>query len=295
MDDASEPHPHTASSPGIAWDGQPLPPEPAPAGGDMSRPVRLGAVPLRDPAATDAWLHVVSAATVPVLSRAVFELAAQFLAGGHRVLLVDASPRLRLHDRFGRESRWGVVECLGGMPVLGLVQDAGRFGLYLLAHGDASRPAEWSRLESVLDEARPHFGRAVLAVDPAAPAAIGAALAGVHLEGWWPQGAREARRAAGTGGRLAVPFSDLSLDHLLVPRPEALEARLWQLVAPPGDPAAAAPATGASPAAVPDSAEMESDPRVRERLRFLLWMRRVEAEGARSPVPTLPAADGEPS
>ena len=86
-----------------------------------SGPERLGAVTPRDPEATGAWLHVVSGASVPALSRAVFELAARFLAAGHRVLLVDGAPRLRLHDRFDREARWGVIECLRGeFPALGL-------------------------------------------------------------------------------------------------------------------------------------------------------------------------------
>jgi len=247
-------------------------------------PARLGAAPARAPESTGAWLHVVSGPSVPALSRAVFELAARFLAGGHRVLLVDGAPALRLHERFDRESRWGVVECLGGgLPVLGLVQDSGRLGLYLLAHGTPASPPDWPRIRQVLDEAQPHFGRAVLALDPDAPAAIGEALAGVHLEGWWPQGGSEARRAAGIGGRLGIQFADLNLDSMLLPRLEALDARLWTLVAPAPpaeEPAAPAAQPSADEAAeVSEPVRLDSDPRVRERLRFLLWMRRVEAEG----------------
>jgi hypothetical protein len=284
---------------------------PPPAGDPGSQPSvasepavpRLGAAGERDPETTGAWLHVVSGASVPVLSRAVFELAARFLAGGHRVLLVDGAPRLRLHERFDREARWGLVDCLGGgLPVLGLIQDSGRLGLYLLAHGAPAGAPFWPRLPEVLDAARPHFGRAILALDPDSPAAIGDALAGVHLEGWWPRGGSEARRAAGIGGRLGIPFADLDLESLLVPRLEALDARLWALVAPappPGDesvaPAIEAPAATpvAADAAEPaEPVEMESDPRVRERLRFMLWMRRVEAEGARSLAAGTRAGDG---
>ena len=280
----------------------------APAG-----PERLGAVTARAPESTGAWLHVVSGASVPALSRAVFELAARFLAGGHRVLLVDGAPTLRLHERFDRESRWGVVECLGGgLPVLGLVQDSGRLGLYLLAHGAPAGSPDWPRIRQVLDEARPHFGRAVLALDPNAPAAIGEALAGVHLEGWWPQGGSEARRAAGIGGRLGIQFADLSLDSMLLPRLEALDARLWTLVAP-APPAEVAATPTSAPTAVetpddvaapdtagaPDASEpvhLDSDPRVRERLRFLLWMRRVEAEGKKTvPAGATPPDTEEPS
>jgi len=296
MDDASDTRSVPESPQGIP-DGSPrVSPTPVGEGGAAGQPVRLGAAPLRDPDATGAWLHIVSAATVPLLSRAVFELSARFLAGGHRVLLVDGSPRLRLHDRFDRESRWGVAECLGGMPVLGLVQDTGRLGLYVLAHGSPDGDPQWSRIGALLAEARPHFGRAVLALDPDAPAVVGEALQGLHLEGWWPQWEREARRAAGTGGRLGIPFGDLSLDHLLVPQLEALDARLWQLVAPAPAEAPSAPETPRAPEAVaPDSREMTSDPRARERLRFLLWMRRVEAESTRPAGTPTSSADARPT
>lgn len=259
-------------------------------------PERLGAAPARDPEATGAWLHVVSGATVPALSRAVFELAARFLAGGHRVLLVDGAPRLRLHDRFDREPRWGVIECLRGeLPALGLVQDSGRLGLYLLAHGSPAGPTDWTGLGRVLETVRPHFGRAILALDPDAPAVIGTTLAGVHLEGWWPRGASEARRATGIGGRLGIQFADLDLDSMLLPRLEALDARLWSLVAPPAPaPEIESPESAPAEAAATEPGEaveagepvtLESDARVRERLRFLLWMRRVEAEGGKPVAP----------
>jgi len=262
-------------------------------------PERLGAPGVRQPEATGAWLHVVSGPTVPTLSRAVFELAARFLARGDRVLVLDAAPRLRLHERFDREARWGVLDSLAQpLPVLGLVQDAGRLGLYLLAHGSSAEPADWSQLPRVLDDARAHFGRAILALDADAPEVIGHALAGVHLEGWWPQGAREARRTAGIGGRLGIPFSDLDLDGMLTPRLETLDARVWALAAPPvpAAEAEAAPAAevaaeagaGGTPAGEP--AELEGEPDVRERLRFLLWTRRNASEGEKA-VPAAAAPD----
>jgi hypothetical protein len=270
---------------------------PAPEWGTPSGPQRLGAAPPRAPEETSAWLHVVSGPTVPALSRAVFELAARFLAGGHRVLILDGAPRLRLHQRFDRESRWGMVECLGrGLPVLGLVQDSGRLGLYLLAHGAPGGTVAWPGIARVLEDVRPHFGRAILAVDPDAPAAVGEALAGAHLEGWWPQGGSEARRAAGIGGRLGIPFGELDLEAMLQPRLEALDARLWHLVAPP--PPAEVP--GAEPveavaAAPAEPVSLDSDPGVRERLRFLLWMRRVETEGRAVPTGASPPAEREES
>ena len=286
--------------------GNPSTDSPARSAQDDERGARpgLGAVTARAPESTGAWLHVVSGASVPALSRAVFELAARFLAGGHRVLLVDGASTLRLHERFDRESRWGVVECLGGdLPVLGLVQASGRLGLYLLAHGRPAGTTAWPRIRQILDDARPHFGRAVLALDPDAPAVIGEALAGVHLEGWWPKGGSEARRAAGIGGRLGIQFADLSLDSMLLPRLEALDARLWTLVAPA--PPAEVPATPTSPPIAAEAAEaseasepahLDTDPQVRERLRFLLWMRRVEAEGRKTaPAGATPPETEEPS
>ena len=301
MDDASKHDRDPLPGSGDASAGPPL--RPLHEGEQGARPVpeRLGAITARAPESTGAWLHVVSGASVPALSRAVFELAARFLAGGHRVLLVDGASTLRLHERFDRESRWGVVECLGGdLPVLGLVQDSGRLGLYLLAHGTPAGTPAWPRIRQILDEARPHFGRAVLALDPDAPAVIGEALAGVHLEGWWPQGGSEARRAAGIGGRLGIQFADLNLDSMLLPRLEAIDARLWTLVAPP--PPAEAPDTPASQpiaaevAEAPEPVHLDSDPRVRERLRFLLWMRRVEAEGKKTvPAGATPPETEEPS
>src|SRR6185503_6901181 len=140
----------------------------------------------RVPEGTSAWLHVVSGQGVEGIARGAFELAARFLARGDRVLLIDAGPRLHLHERFERESRWGVVECLTGrLPVLGLVQDTGRLGLYLLAYGTPARRTHWPQLGRLLDEARPHFARAVVAIETDAPPVIGEALGGWHLEGWW--------------------------------------------------------------------------------------------------------------
>jgi hypothetical protein len=75
---------------------------------------------------------------------------------------------------------------------------------------------------------------------------------------------------------------------MLLPRLEALDARLWTLLAPapPADPSTPEETTmpAAEAADAPEPVSLDSDPRVRERLRFLLWMRRVDAEG-KKPVP----------
>ncbi|MBI1795514.1 MAG: hypothetical protein HY076_06605 [Candidatus Eisenbacteria bacterium] len=271
----------------------------------------------RAPERTHAWLHVVSGHAPEVIARGAFELAARFLARRHRVLIVDAGPRLHLHRRFARESRWGVVECLTGtLPVLGLVQDTGRLGLYLLAYGTPTRVTQWPQLGRLLDEAKQCFSRVVLAFETDAPEEIGAALAGRHLEGWWAGDAPGDRRRERLVGRIGVPLEALAADTLPRATLDQMDQRLWALAAdhairealkamderdapvvtaaPPARPPAsdeppgfAAPRVAAAPPAPApaEPATMGCDPRVRERLRFLLWMRRLGSEGADAPRP----------
>lgn len=301
----------------------------------------------RVPESTAAWLHVVSGSSPAIVARGVLELSARFLSSGHRVLMVDGGPHLQLHDRFDREMRWGVIECLTGeMPVLGLVQDVGRLGLYLLAHGLPAPRTHWAQLGRLLDEAHPHFGRTVLAIESNTPAAVGEALAGWHLEGWWasPEG-RERRKGDRLSDRLGIHLSDLSLEAMPDAKLEALDVRLWGLVAegpataatpgivapmpltvpepiataahsepitsrlaaiaatlvPPAPAPALVPATHATarrlePAASPltVASALDSDARVSERLRFLLWMRRVQTEAPRAEPAPASAATSAP-
>ena len=241
----------------------------------------------RVPEETSAWLHVVSGPSPSIVARGVLEMAARLLAEGHRVLIVDGGPRLQLHDRFDREMRWGVIECLTGeMPVLGLVQDVGRLGLYLLAHGLPAPHPHWLQLGRLLDEARPHFGRAVVALEPDAPPSVGEALVGRHLEGWWGTRGKDWRNvgklADRLSDRLGIHFSPLVLDAVPHARLETLDVRLWSLIAdrPLGD-------DEPEPEVVPEVAPamatvtgtLDCDLRVSERLRFLLWMRRIQNEG----------------
>ena len=241
----------------------------------------------RPPESTAAWLHLVSGPSAPTVTRGVIELGARFLLAGHRVLIVDGGPRLHLHERFGREARWGVIECLNGeMPALGLVQDVGRPGLFLLAHGLPAPRADWSRVGRLLDEVRPHFGRVVLALDADAPARIGESLAGWHLEGWWSARGRSGRSASRLSDRLRIFFSDLTVEATPDVKLEAigaLDARLSALSAAVGRPQAAPLAEFGPASETQVSAEgctLECDPQVRERLRFLLWMRHVQREGS---------------
>jgi hypothetical protein len=240
--------------------------------------------------ATDAsdagpGLHVVTGPTPAVVTRGALELAARRLALGERVLLVDGSARLHLHERLGRDARWGLLECLAAeMPVLGLVQYAGHPGLYLLAHGNADRAVGWSRLGQKLDEVVPHFGRIVLALDPHAPEELGDALRGRAMEGWW--GALDAglgRAAESTTARLGIVFHTLELEHMPEPTLEAMAARVTSL-RPEGPVPEPAPIT--APAVEPlsrlqlpalEPIVLDCDLLMIERLRFLAWMRRLQA------------------
>ena len=158
--------------------------------------------------------------------------------------------------------------------------------------------------------ARPHFARTVLALDADAPAAIGDALAGWHLEGWWAGGARAGRRAVKMADRLAIHLCDLDLTATPEARLEALDARLrgresaptlsdeavvqerldaltrdavdQALTAGPGEGATVTP-PGAQ-AIPPPPVVLECDLQVRERLRFLLWMRRIQSDELRAEI-----------
>jgi hypothetical protein len=234
-------------------------------------------------------LHIVTGSRPDAILRVALELAAHRLAAGDRVLLVDGSPRLRLHERIGRDARWGLLECLAAdMPVLGLVQYAGHPGLYLLPHGQAERAIGWSPLGRKLDEVLPHFRRIVLLLEPRTPGSVGDALRGRPMEGWWA-GSETFR--SGTleqaMSRLGIAIRRMQMADLLDASLEALAARVT-LLRPAGavleplpipEPGAVAPV--ASPKPVLEPIVLDCDLQVLQRLRFLAWMRRVQAEGQR--------------
>jgi hypothetical protein len=243
-----------------------------------------------DPSAPGPRLHVVSGGTPSAVMRAALELAARRVALGERVLLVDASASLRLHERLDRDARWGLLECLAAdMPMLGLVQYAGHPGLYLLPHGNADRLVGWSSLGRKLDEVVPHFGRIVLALEPHAPAGIGDAVRGRAVEGWWAGADPRAARAADLAtGRFGIVFHGLDLSDFPEASLEVLAARVLAL-RPPGPPPEAAPITARAlprmppaPTAAPEPIVLDCDLQVRQRLRSLAWLRRLRADNRRA-------------
>jgi hypothetical protein len=268
-------------------------------------PIRLGRESRCAWEAEMGWLHVVSGPDPGRIAHAVSILASSFLERDHRVLLMDAGRQLRLHDRYGADTRWGLGECMAGeVPLLGAVQGGGRAGFFLLAHGASARAERWEDLSRLLEEARAHFGRVILALDARAPRAAALPLGGRVLEAWWAEpGPDLPRGAIALSERLGIPFTGLDLNWLMNVTLEAMEPPAAETTEPEAqageataglDGVNADPGPGAPPepgggimddgtwgAAEPVAAEplvLAGDPAVRERLRFLLWMRRVREE-----------------
>lgn len=269
-------------------------------GFEARRRVPLEASPLvepaRDPAETTPWLHVVAGPSPVAAARATLELAAHALARRERVLVVDAGTRLLLHERLGRDARWGLMECLqGDMPVLGLVQYGGRPGFYVLAHGHAASTNAWAGLGRCLDDARLHFGRVIIAIDRGTPREFGEALAGRPLEGWWaaPAG-RLPVGAAELSGRHGIAFSGIDLTAWPDVSLEVLSRRVAELITlhPPAPEPPLATYLEPEPVPVPEPRQepdvLDCDLQVQQRLRFLAWMRRVQSESRRPLVRTTP-------
>lgn len=235
-------------------------------------------------------LHLVCGRDREGTLRAALELAAHRLAAGDRVLLVDGSPRARLHERLGRDARWGLLECLvADMPVLGLVQYAGHPGLYLLPHGQAERAVGWSPLGRKLDEVLPHFGRVVLLLEPGSPIEVGDALRGRALEGWWAGLGGRSRRAADRAmARFGIVFHGMNLrgtaEAVLEALPGRVEALRPATPVPTPAPVPVVPAPRRPEPARPalEPIVLDCDLQVRQRLRFLAWTRRVQADRRRA-------------
>ncbi|MEO5618996.1 MAG: hypothetical protein ABIS67_14600 [Candidatus Eisenbacteria bacterium] len=256
------------------------------AAGRARRRERNGAAGLASPAADpgdgSVWLHVVTGGDRKSIARAVCELAAHPLARRQRVVVVDASRHLRLDQVLRLSPRLGFVECLTrGLPALGVLQSGGFTGLFLLARGGRARVTQWLLLDRLLEELRPHFSRVILAFDESIPTVVGGVLAGRWFRAWWAGPGPAARRAGSrAAARLAITLTDLELGPVPKASLEALEARLVSLagvvsLAPaPCQPSADVPVVfRVSPPAV-----LECDLQIRQKLRFLAWMRKMRAE-----------------
>lgn len=238
-----------------------------------------------------APVHLISAADGPRAIQGVIEAAREFLFRGERVLVIDAGRRIGLHEAFGRDARWGFGECLQGtFPLLGVVQETGYAGLYLLARG--SQGAEtWPALGRLLDDAAPHFTRVILALDPACPHVAGDALRGRVVEGWWAGDVAVPQSGLALAERIGIRFQGLALratledalDALLdLPAPAAPLPRAVMIEQlPPG--VRLLPKTPAAPAAS-EPQVIDWNLSVGERLRFLAWARRLRESTEGVPV-----------
>jgi hypothetical protein len=255
-----------------------------PAGRRRSGRVRhQGRPSFRRPGDTLAPVHLISAAEGPHAIQGVIESVREFMFRGERVLMIDAGRRIGLHEAFGRDARWGFGECLQGtLPLLGVIQETGYSGLYLLARGSTGAET-WSALGRLLDDAAPHFARVILAVDPGCPHVAGDALRGRVVEGWWAGSVPVPRAGQALAERIGIKFHGLTLRSTIE---DAIEA-LLDLPTPPAPLPRAViaeqlppgvrllPKAPPEPAAPPLPDVVDWNLAVGERLRFLAWARRL--------------------
>jgi hypothetical protein len=169
------------------------------------------------------------------------------------------------------------------VPVLGLVQRGPASGLWLLARGGSRGHLAWSRLGRVVDEACSHFDRVLLAAPAAVLPSLGYGLSGREAAGWWAAATRTEPIPVWASKRFGMSLSRLSLPPAAELTPEAVARALARIPAMP-DPIPARtvlPGPAPAPVAAPPPAEptiVDCDLHVRERLRFLAWMRQVQRE-----------------
>jgi hypothetical protein len=140
-----------------------------------------------------------------------------------------------------------------------------------------------------MDEVVPHFGRIILLLDPKSPDSVGDALRGRAIEGWWAMaGGRSGRALDDATARFGIVFQELILASNHEVSLEVLAERVRSL-RPDGPLPELAPITApALPAKKPpvrtllEPIVLDCDLQVRQRLRFLAWTRRVQAESRRA-------------
>jgi hypothetical protein len=221
-------------------------------------------------------LQVVAGAARPAVSEAVAALASAALRRHERTLVIEGKAGLALHRELGGAPRRGLVECLSeSAPVSGLVQETARAGLGLLSYGLEECVPDWSRLGRVLAAARPQFDRLILAFANEGPAGLRRSLDGAAVDARWAGGpATEPLRRAfeERTGILLVP-SELRAPVEMLP-----EAPLEPAARPGSAAREVVRHDGAGATRASEPVVLDCDLRVRERLRFLLWTRRVREE-----------------
>lgn len=274
----------------LAWLSRRPAPSPGGVPARAGRRARRAAAPPAAPAewlASHAWLQIVSGPDAEHLARGLIEAAGAWVACGERVLVVDGARRLRLHEALGLEAGPGLLECLAGtLPVLEAIQGGAGERLCFLPRGNPMRPEAWPQLGRLLLEARPHFDRVVLALDFAVPREAGLALEGLGAAAWWCPDGFASILSEALAERLGISLRDIMLSPSENVMREPAIGRPAPAVPPVPPPAPAPPAAEAAAEAARarpwvEAAVVDCDLQVRERLRFLVWMRSVQAEGRR--------------
>lgn len=240
------------------------PPSPAPAAEAAAAHVarfagsHLPLVPT--PGLSPVVLHLVTGPDRDTIVRGVVETAAQLLARGDTVLVVDAGSRLGVHAAFGGEPHWGLAECLQGrLPLLGVVQSTGRPGLFVLARGHAEVDAPWRAFGRLLDDATARFARVIVALDADVPAEAAPAFGPRELEGWWAGDGSRPRGAQVFAERVGIPLLGLAVN---APLPVLLAGLSRAARTAPSAVRAPAPADrGVAPPAPPAAEVLVSAPR----------------------------------
>jgi hypothetical protein len=126
----------------------------------------------------------------------------------------------------------------------------------------------------------------VLTLDFAVPAEAGPAFVGLEPAAWWCPDESASILSAALAERIGIPLRNIELS-----RSADVFHELKEQVSDPG-PGVAAASSAPAPAPDPGSGGLgarnalppvivDCDLQVRERLRFLIWMRRVQAESQR--------------